>query len=117
LSGIGAAPVAEILNDNRSGHDEGIDLTEGMLERARSMARNTGRDNFRLCAGHAYVVEPDAAALDPDRTKKRARTHASAGPSLDSTLMKTLAHQASDNTASIVRFTQSDFSNSTCRRR
>jgi len=55
---------AEILKDNQSGHNEGIDLTEEMLERARSKARNTGRDNFRLRVGDAYDLDYRSETFD-----------------------------------------------------
>lgn len=49
-----------IIASNPSGRNEGIDLTEAMLDRARKKAHRTGLENFRLQLGDAYDLEfPD----------------------------------------------------------
>ncbi len=51
---------AEILKLNPSGRNEGIDLTEEMLVRARKRADKTGAGNYTLKVGDAYNLEfPD----------------------------------------------------------
>jgi ubiquinone/menaquinone biosynthesis C-methylase UbiE len=50
----------KILASNPSGRNEGIDLTEAMLERARQKAVRTGSENYRLQVGDAYDLDfPD----------------------------------------------------------
>ena len=44
----------EILRLNFTGQNEGIDLTEGMLNRAKEKAKNLGAFNYRLELGDAY---------------------------------------------------------------
>lgn len=46
----------QILRLNPDGRNEGIDLTEEMLERARSKARKTGAGNYNLAVGDAYQL-------------------------------------------------------------
>ena len=49
-----------ILQKNPSGHNEGIDLTEAMLERAERRAAKSGSKNYRLRVGDAYSLNfPD----------------------------------------------------------
>ena len=49
-----------ILMANPSGRNEGIDLTEAMLSRARKRAIKQGVDNYRLEIGDAYSLKyPD----------------------------------------------------------
>ncbi len=51
----------EILRQNRKGRNEGVDLTEEMLNQAREKAEELGVDNYRLSVGDAYNLEyPDA---------------------------------------------------------
>lgn len=53
---------AELLARNPSGRNEGIDLTEGMLRRAKERARRVGRGEFHLALGDAYALDfPDAS--------------------------------------------------------
>ena len=54
--GTGLAFV-EILGSNPTGQNEGIDLTEEMLNRAREKARNLGVSNYRLEIGDAYNLD------------------------------------------------------------
>jgi ubiquinone/menaquinone biosynthesis C-methylase UbiE len=54
--GTGLAFV-EILRSNPSGQNEGIDLTEEMLSRAKQKAENLGVTNYRLEVGDAYNLE------------------------------------------------------------
>jgi ubiquinone/menaquinone biosynthesis C-methylase UbiE len=50
----------KILKSNPSGQNEGIDLTEAMLDRAERRAVRTGLDNYRLRIGDAYDLDfPD----------------------------------------------------------
>ena len=50
----------KILELNPSGRNEGIDLTEAMLERAEEKAARSGRRNYRLRVGDAYNLDfPD----------------------------------------------------------
>lgn len=46
-----------ILKSNPSGRNEGIDLTEAMLERARKKAAKSGTGNYRLEVGDAYGLD------------------------------------------------------------
>ena len=46
-----------ILNVNPTGWNEGIDLTEAMLERARKKAAQSGTDNYHLELGDAYDLD------------------------------------------------------------
>lgn len=49
-----------ILRLNTSGINEGVDLTEAMLARARERARQTGYSNYTLQIGDAYRLDfPD----------------------------------------------------------
>jgi len=50
----------KILDANRSGRNEGIDLTEAMLQRAEEKASRSGSENYRLRIGDAYNLDfPD----------------------------------------------------------
>ncbi len=50
----------KILQANPSGRNEGIDLTEAMLNRARMRAIKSGTGNYRLRIGDAYSLDfPD----------------------------------------------------------
>ncbi len=50
----------QILKTNPSGRNEGIDITEAMLNRARARAAKSGTENYRLSIGDAYDIEfPD----------------------------------------------------------
>ena len=50
----------KILASNPSGRNEGIDLTEAMLARARKKARRSGSQNYHLQVGDAYDLDfPD----------------------------------------------------------
>ena len=52
---------AEILKLNPSGRNEGIDLTDEMLLRAKKRANQTGVSNYSLNVGDAYHLDfPDA---------------------------------------------------------
>lgn len=58
-TGTGLA-FERILRANPSGRNEGIDLTEAMLARARKRAAKLGVDNYRLRIGDAYALDfPD----------------------------------------------------------
>ena len=54
--GTGLAFV-EILRSNPTGRNEGIDLTEEMLSRAKQKAQRLGATNYSLKAGDAYDLE------------------------------------------------------------
>jgi ubiquinone/menaquinone biosynthesis C-methylase UbiE len=54
--GTGLA-FAELLRRNPSGRNEGIDLTEAMLARARQKAERSGATNWRLRVGDAYGLD------------------------------------------------------------
>ncbi|MDH3547261.1 MAG: methyltransferase domain-containing protein [Gammaproteobacteria bacterium] len=47
----------KIVRSNPSGRNEGVDLTEAMLERAESRAIATGLKNYRLTIGDAYALD------------------------------------------------------------
>lgn len=50
----------KILAANPSGRNEGIDITEAMLNRARSRAAKSGTENYRLSIGDAFALDfPD----------------------------------------------------------
>ncbi len=52
----------EILRSNPSGRNEGVDLTEEMLRRARERAGRSGVENYRLSIGDAYGLDfPDGS--------------------------------------------------------
>lgn len=52
----------KILTLNPSGRNEGIDLTEAMLERAKEKASRSGHSNYRLGVGDAYALDfPDSS--------------------------------------------------------
>ena len=58
-TGTGLA-FERILRANPSGRNEGIDLTEAMLARARKRAAKLGVKNYRLRMGDAYALDfPD----------------------------------------------------------
>jgi ubiquinone/menaquinone biosynthesis C-methylase UbiE len=59
--GTGLA-FSDILKLNPGGKNEGIDITEEMLARARKKAEQSGASNYRLLVGDAYNLEyPDSA--------------------------------------------------------
>ncbi|MBT8102918.1 MAG: methyltransferase domain-containing protein [Gammaproteobacteria bacterium] len=47
----------KILQENPSGENEGIDLTEAMLIRAEQKAAKSGSTNYRLRVGDAYELD------------------------------------------------------------
>ena len=50
----------KIVASNPTGRNEGIDLTEAMLDRARKKALRAGSENYRLQLGDAYDLDfPD----------------------------------------------------------
>ncbi len=50
----------EILKSNPTGRNEGLDLSEAMLSRARQRAERSGVKNYRLGVGDAYDLKfPD----------------------------------------------------------
>ena len=53
-----------ILRLNTSGINEGIDLTEAMLARARERARRTGLSNYNLHIGDAYRLDYTDESFD-----------------------------------------------------
>lgn len=54
----------QILRLNPSGINEGIDLTEAMLARARERARRTGSSNYTLRTGDAYSLDYPEESFD-----------------------------------------------------
>ena len=53
---------SRILRQNPSGINEGIDLTDAMLAKAREKAARSGTTNYRLRTGDAYALDfPDAS--------------------------------------------------------
>jgi ubiquinone/menaquinone biosynthesis C-methylase UbiE len=54
----------EILRLNPTGRNEGIDLTEEMLEHAKAKANRTGIKNYRLRVGDAYDLDYADDAFD-----------------------------------------------------
>lgn len=61
--GTGSAFV-KILGLNSAGQNEGIDLTEEMLNRARDKAKNLGVSNYRLEIGDAYNLDYSNNSFD-----------------------------------------------------
>ena len=61
--GTGLA-FAEILKQNSSGRNEGIDLTQEMLDKAIRKAAASGQNNYRLKLGDAYQLEFADASFD-----------------------------------------------------
>lgn len=61
--GTGLA-FAEILALNPAGRNEGIDITEEMLERARERAKGSGTVNYRLSLGDAYNLDYGDSTFD-----------------------------------------------------
>lgn len=53
-----------ILAQNPHGRNEGIDLTEAMLAKARQKAAASGTDQYRLQVGDAYHLDFAAASFD-----------------------------------------------------
>ncbi|MCA9935385.1 MAG: methyltransferase domain-containing protein [Ardenticatenaceae bacterium] len=54
----------EVLQHNRNGRVEGIDLTPEMLAQAQQKAAQTGHSNYDLRVGDAYKLDYDDAAFD-----------------------------------------------------
>jgi len=55
---VGTGLVFErILRANPSGRNEGVDLTEAMLIRAKKRAAKSGVENYGLCIGDAYALD------------------------------------------------------------
>lgn len=54
----------KILRINPSGRNEGIDLTEAMLIRAKTKAARSGSSNYRLKIGDAYDLDFSDASFD-----------------------------------------------------
>jgi ubiquinone/menaquinone biosynthesis C-methylase UbiE len=61
--GTGIA-FAEVLGANPSGRNEGVDLTEAMLDRARARAARSGARQWRLRVGDAYRLDFGDAEFD-----------------------------------------------------
>jgi len=61
--GTGLAFV-ELLRSNPSGRNEGIDLTEAMLVKAREKAERSSATNWRLRVGDAYQLDFAPATFD-----------------------------------------------------
>jgi ubiquinone/menaquinone biosynthesis C-methylase UbiE len=61
--GTGLA-FAELLRRNPTGRNEGIDLTEAMLLRAREKAERSSAKNWRLRVGDAYHLDFTPATFD-----------------------------------------------------
>ena len=61
--GTGLA-FAEILRRNPSGRNEGVDLTEAMLARARTKAARSSARHWRLRQGDAYALDFADATFD-----------------------------------------------------
>ena len=61
--GTGLAFV-ELLERNPNGRNEGIDLTEPMLAKARAKAERSAATNWRLRVGDAYCLDFDAETFD-----------------------------------------------------
>jgi ubiquinone/menaquinone biosynthesis C-methylase UbiE len=55
---------AEVLARNPSGRNEGIDLTEAMLARARQKAERAATRSWRLRVGDAYRLDFEDGAFD-----------------------------------------------------
>ena len=62
-SGTGLT-FAEILKRNPSGHNEGVDLTPAMLDRAKRRVAALGRPNYRLSVGDAYALKYPSEMFD-----------------------------------------------------
>ena len=54
----------QILRINPDGRNEGVDLTQEMLERARARAEKTGAGHYALKVGDAYALEYADASFD-----------------------------------------------------
>jgi len=54
----------KILEANPSGRNEGIDLTEAMLVRARARASKSGAHNYHLVLGDAYSLDYADGSFD-----------------------------------------------------
>jgi ubiquinone/menaquinone biosynthesis C-methylase UbiE len=61
--GTGLA-FAELLRRNPNGSNEGIDLTEAMLAKAREKAERSSAKNWRLRVGEAYHLDFASATFD-----------------------------------------------------
>ena len=61
--GTGLA-FAELLRRNPNGRNEGIDLTEAMLAKAREKAERSSANNWRLRVGDAYHLDFAPATFD-----------------------------------------------------
>ncbi|HME71781.1 MAG TPA: methyltransferase domain-containing protein [Myxococcota bacterium] len=61
--GTGLA-FAKILAANPHGRNDGIDLTEEMLDHARRKAKQSGVDTYRLAVGDAYQLDYPADTFD-----------------------------------------------------
>jgi len=55
---------ADVLRQNPHGRNEGIDLTEAMLDRARAKAERSGATNWQLRVGDAYRLDVADASFD-----------------------------------------------------
>lgn len=62
-AGTGLA-FERILQANPSGRNEGVDLTESMLLRARKKAERTAASNYRLRVGDAYALDFEDRSFD-----------------------------------------------------
>lgn len=55
---------AQLLKQNRSGWNEGVDVTEAMLNKAKERANQSGTTNYRLRIGDAYDLEFENGRFD-----------------------------------------------------